>query len=198
MRTTAIGTVLLALCAAEAHAQSEPMQLTPQDYIDIEQLAARYIYAVEECTNGGYDYADLYTPDGMFGVSEEWGVPPEQWRFRAEGRDALAAAAGGGPDGCRPPETLLGYGIHHVITAHVITPTPTGAVGKSTLLAIGVGGNPTTIEYQGGYEDVYVKTPDGWRFKSRVHVFPNMAESVQFGSRGNGPALEGGGDVCGG
>jgi hypothetical protein len=52
------------------------------------------------------------------------------------------------------------------------------------LLAIGVGGDPTTIEYQGGYEDVYVKTGDGWRFESRVHVFPNIAESVQFGSGG--------------
>lgn len=181
MRNTAVGAVLLVLGAAQAHAQGEHIELTPQDYIDIEQLAARYVHAIEECTNGGYDYADLYTPDGVFGVSEEWGAPQEQWRFRAEGRDDLAVAAGGGEDGCRDPTTLLGYGIRHVITAHVITATATGAVGKSSLLAIGVGGNPTTIEYQGGYEDVYVKTPDGWRFKSRVHVFPNMAESVQFG-----------------
>lgn len=181
MRKTVIGAMLLILGAVQARAQDEPLQLTPQDYIDIEQLAARYVYAVEECTNGGYDYADLYTPDGVFGVSEEWNAPQERWRFRAVGRDELAGAAGGGEDGCRDPTTLLGYGIHHVLTAHVITPTATGAVGKSSLLAIGVGGSPTTIEHQGGYEDVYVKTPDGWRFKSRVHVFPNMAESVQFG-----------------
>lgn len=71
-----------------------------------------------------------------------------------------------------------------MVTAHVITPTAAGATGRSTLLAIGVGGNPTTIEYQGGYEDVYVKTETGWRFKSRVHVFPNIDESVQFGSAG--------------
>jgi hypothetical protein len=69
---------------------------------------------------------------------------------------------------------------------HVITPAPGGAVGKSYLLAIGVGGDPTTIERQGGYEDVYVKTANGWRFKSRVHVFPNLRESVQFGPRGRG------------
>ncbi len=181
MRKTLIGMGLAAVFAAQAQPQGEPMRLTPQDYIDIEQLAARYVHAIEECTNGGYDYADLYAPDGVFGVSEEWGAPQEQWRFSAEGRDELAAAAGGGEDGCRDPATLLGYGIRHVITAHVITATATGAVGKSSLLAIGVGGNPTTIEYQGGYEDVYVRTPEGWRFESRVHVFPNMAESVQFG-----------------
>ena len=46
-------------------------------------------------------------------------------------------------------------------TSLVITPTATGAVGKSTLLATGVGGNPTAIEWQGGYEDMYVKTPKG-------------------------------------
>ena len=31
------------------------------------------------------------------------------------------------------------------------------------------------------YEDVYVRTTAGWRFKSRVHVFPNLSESEQFG-----------------
>lgn len=183
MLDTKSGVLSLTLLAAAAvAAQERAGTLSTQDYIDIEQLAARYIYAVEECSNGGYDYADLYTDDGEFGVSVAWGAAPEDWRFRATGRDALAAAAGGGPDGCRPPETLLGYGIRHVITAHVITPTASGATGRSTLLAIGVGGDPTTIEHQGGYEDVYVKTADGWRFKSRVHVFPNIAESVQFGS----------------
>lgn len=181
-RIYAVG--LLLLGAGVASAQEQSAALSTQDYIEIEQLAARYIYAVEECSNGGYDYADLYTEDGEFGVADAWGLAPANWRFRATGRDALAVAAGGGPDGCRPPETLLGFGIRHVITAHVITPTPTGATGRSTLLAIGVGGNPTTIEHQGGYEDVYVKTDDGWRFASRVHVFPNIEESVQFGSGG--------------
>jgi hypothetical protein len=78
----------------------------------------------------------------------------------------------------------MGYGISHIIVNHVITPTADGASGKSYLLAIGVGGKPTQIELQGGYEDVYVKTSDGWRFRSRIHVFPNIAQSVQFGSGG--------------
>src|SRR5690606_39673809 len=45
------------------------------------------------------DYADLFTPDGTFGVSSEWGGGEKIW-FR--GREELARAAGGGPDGCRP------------------------------------------------------------------------------------------------
>jgi len=36
----------------------------------------------------------------------------------------------------------------------------------------------------GGYEDTYVETPSGWRFASRVHVFPNIEASVQFGTGG--------------
>jgi len=42
---------------------------------------------------------------------------------------------------------------------------------------------PTQIEQQGGYEDTYVKTPKGWRFKTRTHVFPNMKSSLQFGKK---------------
>jgi hypothetical protein len=159
---------------------AEPMKLTALDYIEIQQLSAKYSFAIDNCTNGGYDYADLYTEDGEFGVSEKWG---EVGRIFAKGRDALARAAGGGPEGCRDPKTLLGYGITHMLVDLVITPTEDGAVGRCKLLAVGVGGNPTTVEQQGGYEDVYVKTDKGWRFKRRVHVFPNMSTSVQFGKK---------------
>jgi hypothetical protein len=185
---------LLAVTAAVsglANAQSDDKpqldtkpRLAALDYIEIEQLSARYAFAIDHCTNSGYDYADLFVADGEFAVADTWGDPPEKRRYRAVGRDALAAAAGGGSDGCRDPQTLMGYGISHIIVNHVITPTVEGATGKSYLLAIGVGGEPTQTELQGGYEDVYVKTADGWRFRSRIHVFPNIAESVQFGSGG--------------
>ncbi len=150
--------------------------LTAQDYVEIQQLVARYAFAVDKCTNSGYDYADLYTPDGVFSVSNESGVPG---RLRFEGRERLAQAAGGGKDGCRDPKTLPGYGLSHIVVNHVITPSPEGATGKCYLLAIGIGGDPNKIERQGGYEDVYVKTPQGWRFKSRVHVWPGMPQSLR-------------------
>ena len=168
------------LASASGVWAAEPMKLTALDYIEIQQLTARYSFAIDTCTNKGYDYADLYTDDGEFAVSEEWG---KQGKVYAKGRDALANADGGGPDGCRDPKTMLGYGLTHVLVNLVITPTATGAVGRCKLLAIGVGGSPTTIEQQGGYDDVYVKTKAGWRFKSRTHVFPNMANSVQFGKK---------------
>ena len=40
-----------------------PAALTTQDYIDIQQLVARYAYAIDNCTNSGYDYADLYAAE---------------------------------------------------------------------------------------------------------------------------------------
>jgi hypothetical protein len=47
-------------------------------------------------------------------------------------------------------------------------PTAEGAKGISYLLMID--GPANQIYRAGWYEDVYVKTPKGWRFKSRVHV----------------------------
>ena len=130
-----LGSALLLSAAVNA---AEP-KLSTQDYIDIQQLSSKYSFAIDSCTNKGYDYSDLYTEDGEFGVSEKWG---EAGRIFAKGR-------------CK-------------------------------LLALGVGGNPTTIEQQGGYEDTYVKTKNGWRFKQRIHVFPNMSTSVQFGKKKEG------------
>jgi hypothetical protein len=173
---------LAARVAAGAQAPRAPKVLTPQDYIDIQQLSARYAFAIDTCVNAGADFADLFTEDGEFSVSQQWGVPGNR---KTKGRVALMDAAGGdGVGGCKDPKTTLGYGISHIVVNHVITPTPDGATGKSYILAIGVGGDPTRIERQGGYDDVYVKTGSGWHIKSRIHVFPNIRESVQFGSRG--------------
>lgn len=162
------------------------MELTAQDYAEIEQLAVKYAWLLDSCINGGYDYADLYVADGQFSVAEEFGTTSnEQRRFVTQGREALARAAGGDGNGsCVDPKTMLGYGLTHIVTNHMIVATADGAVGKHRLLTVGVCGYPHAMELQGGYEDVYVRTADGWRFKSRIHVF-KMAPSLQFGVCGN-------------
>ena len=102
------------------------------------QLAAKYAFLIDACTNGGNDFADLFTPDGEFSVSQAWGATGAK---PIKGRAALVNAAGGdGKGNCRDPKTLMGFGISHISVNHVITPTPQGAIGKSYLLAIGVGG----------------------------------------------------------
>ena len=178
MRSAAGALCAAAMASVGMAADLAPMALTPQDYIDIQQLTARYVYAVDACTNSGYDYADLYTADGIFGVTTQWDKPGKIW---AQGRGALARAGGGGPDGCREAKPgTPGYGLHHVVTSETITPMPGGAAGRATLITLGVGGKPTNVEWQGGYQDFYVKTPAGWRIRSRWHVWPDMRNSIQL------------------
>jgi hypothetical protein len=74
-------------------------------------------------------------------------------------------------------------GISHMLVNHVIEPAPEGATGKVYLVAIGLDGDPQKVDAQGYYEDVYVKTPQGWRFKSRLHVLRAGQEAVSRGSR---------------
>lgn len=162
---------LMATMSISSTAEAQSVYpLTPQDYIDIESLVNGYPAKIDGCTNSGYDYADQYVPDATFGVSSEWGDEGKTW-YR--GREALAEAAGGGKGGCKP-RPPGGPQHHHISTSQVTTATATGARGRSTLLLLGSGTaeNPPKIEWQGGYEDTYVKTPQGWRFKSRVHVWP--------------------------
>jgi hypothetical protein len=49
------------------------------DYIEIRQLVNRYAFALDTGSNNGYDYADLFAPDGEF------------MRPYAKGREQLAA-----------------------------------------------------------------------------------------------------------
>jgi hypothetical protein len=85
----------------------------------------------------------------------------------AKGRDALATLIGGGSRGCKTK--LVWTDWSHIMSNLVVTPTATGATGRLYLLQMDIKG-PGTIERHGGYEDVYVKTPNGWRIKSRTHV----------------------------
>jgi len=163
--------------AQEQHtgASTAKMVLTPQDYIDIQQLVARYAYEIDNCTNNGYDYADLYTADGWFSASRDGRVGN-----KSQGREKLAAAARGNMKTC---DEVPWKGISHLLVNHVITPAPGGATGKVYLVAIGLDGEPTKVEAQGHYEDFYVKTPQGWRFQSRLHVLAPGQAAVSRGTR---------------
>src|SRR5438093_8691179 len=78
--------------------------LTPQDYIDIQQLVSSYPYGLDGNTDNGESYANLLAPGAVFG------------RPRTEGHDALAALANTQPHGAQ-------Y-TRHFITNHVIEPSP--------------------------------------------------------------------------
>jgi hypothetical protein len=152
------GLALPATCLAQ-----KPVELTALDYIQIQQLVAKYARAIDTCSNNGYDYADLYTPDGIF-------LPMVNGKSVTgiQGREKLAEVSGGGSKGCKNVGWIK-QGVHHIYVNHIITPTPEGATGTVDMMMIGLGGDPNKIESDGYYEDIYVKTAQGWRFKQRTH-----------------------------
>ena len=93
MRATATGILVL---VAGVHLFAQKPTLTSDDYIAIQQLVSKYAYAIDECTNRGYDYADLYVPDGTFATSRNGKI-----LNTFAGRDRLAEAARGGMPDCK-------------------------------------------------------------------------------------------------
>ena len=146
--------------------------LTPQDYIEIQQLVSSYPYGLDENTDNGESYASLFAPGAVFG------------RPRTEGHDNLAALANGQPHGAQ-------Y-TRHFITNHVIEPAPGGAIGKeyAVIIDIGENGKPGGIALGGRYDDEYVKTPQGWRFKNRTFT-PSRAEVPPPAPRSGQPVQQG-------
>jgi hypothetical protein len=133
--------------------------LAADDREQIRELMHRYMFYLDNCpdSNGGYDYADLFTEDGRYGVGDN------------RGRDALARASGRQPDGSCAPQRHRGPRTQiHLNVGEIIRPSPEGARATSYLLMVdGPGGQ---VYWDGWYEDILVKTAKGWRFKQRVHV----------------------------
>src|SRR5262245_40644824 len=124
--------------------------LTPQDYLEIQQLVSSYPYGLDCNTDNGASYANPFAAGRVFG------------RAVTEGRDNLAALANREPHGA--------HYVRHCITTRVIEPAPGGAVGKeyAVIVDIGENGNPGRIFLGGRYDDEYVKTQQGWKFKMRT------------------------------
>jgi hypothetical protein len=156
MRKGYIGTLLLSLVvvgAAWTYAQSGGARaLTAQDYVDIQQLYARYNWAIDAGDVEGY--VALYTPDGSFNAFN--------------GADGLRTFMKGRPAGTR----------RHWNSNLVITPSPEGASGKVYLLLVDVAAKPPAITTAARYEDRLVKTAGGWRFKKR-QTSPDPAPQAQ-------------------
>src|SRR5215510_12101192 len=130
--------------------QSQAAALTALDYIEIQQLVSNYPYGLDGNTDNGETYANLFAPGAVFG------------RPRTEGHENLAALANTQPHGAN-------Y-VRHFITNHVIEPAPGGAIGReyAVIIDIGENGHPSGIALGGRYDDEYVKTPQGWKFKNRT------------------------------
>src|SRR5207244_12572786 len=120
--------------------------------------------------DNGDAYADLYAPSGTFTGTNQG---PSGRTY--QGRDALAALARGGRRG-----PLF---VSHYVTNLAVEPTADGAVGRTyvAIFDIGNGGNgaKSRLDHGGLYNDVYVKTAAGWRFKSRTYYESTSGKPVQ-------------------
>jgi hypothetical protein len=130
--------------------------LTDRDRAEIQELVTHYARALATCS--AEDYADLFAPvTGSFASS---------LRGEIVGRDKLIALVQSEP--------------------HCVSPTPGRPVGNGPIVTItssagGVTGH-ASVGNAGHYEDVYVKTPNGWRFQSR-DVITTQEEAAKYTSR---------------
>jgi hypothetical protein len=117
--------------------------LTTQDHIDIQQLYARYYQTIDAGDAEGW--AGTFTSDGVFN--------------NVKGHDALAEfirRAGAN----RP--------LRHLHSNLIVTAMPQGATGSVYVVQIDVKARPLTVASYSRYDDTLVKTPQGWRFKTRM------------------------------
>ncbi len=124
--------------------------LTTEDYIEIQQLYARYSFAID--SGDAEAYAATFVPDGSFAGS----------RRKITGHDALVAFVNNYRD------VTKGTRQRHWISNLLINPTPEGASGAAYLLMVDVSVRPPVIVEAMKYNDRLVKTALGWRFKEKA------------------------------
>jgi hypothetical protein len=142
--------------------------LSPEDYIEIQQLMSFYARDVDP--GSVRDASWMFAKDAVASVGATPLASPEELkRFYTGVKDG---AFGGGNLG----------GVRHFNSSYVIVGTPDGgARGSSYMLQVErrTEGGPVEVTLFGKYEDKYVKTADGWRIKERVWTADAFRNSRQ-------------------
>ena len=154
---SAIVLVLVGVGATAGHAQ-KATTLSGTDYAEINRLYSMYGHAFDSADPELY--ASLFTSDG------EFVIPGQTFK----GHDELVGLAGG------RSEVRDRAKLQHITSSVVINPAPEGATGSAYVLLIDLARTPV-ISGGGVYEDVFVKTSEGWRFKKRSY-FPEPAAAA--------------------
>lgn len=142
-------------------------RLSPEDYMEILQLYAKYCFALD--TGNGEARGNTFTNDGTFAFYQ-FDHQPE-------------------PIGSQMARTneIGNRGHRHFNSNIIVEATPEGACGSCHAMTFGRaktskgdGYVPIGNEYTlmtGFYQDTLVKTPDGWRFKTRELYLDHEPES---------------------
>src|SRR5688572_3448203 len=144
MRRLGITSVICVAASIAAAAQGRP--LTDTDRAEIQQLSEKYLRALNACA--AEEYAGLFAPGAHF---------ESTFRGRIEGREKLIELVRSERH-CQPGAAPRQGGTAAPVT---IEATADGARGLA-ILANNVG----------AYDDRYVKTEQGWRFRSRLVLTP--------------------------
>jgi hypothetical protein len=132
-------------------AQESVTKLTPDDYVEIYNLYAKYTRAADMGGKGdGSDWAATFAPDGTFG--------------KAQGPAALKKIISDFHARLRRD----GWSSRHTYTTIQLAPAVGGVKGSVYALVFNVTARPPFVDHSGVYDDFLVKTKDGWRFKSRI------------------------------
>jgi len=140
LKLASLSIALLFVSALPATAQTAS-RLSGDDYAEILQLYFKYPMVLDARDAEGY--ADLFTADGVFNDNV--------------GRAALVNFVKTRPDST----------VRHAPLTPMVIATPEGAKGAVISLFVDAGQNPPTVPRVIQYTDTLVKTPQGWRFKSR-------------------------------
>ncbi len=150
---------------AQAQQAGAGAPLTDKDRAEIRDLVARYARALGSCSDA--EYASLFTPDGVF-TSDDFRGRKHREMYGAKGgtlkgRNQIAELVRT-EEFCMDGKPRTGAaGTNRPVPTVEIKATAEGATGSAP---IGQGGR---------YDDVYVKTSEGWRFKSRTVTMPPLA-----------------------
>src|SRR5262249_7884530 len=128
---------------------------TALDYAEIQQLYIRYNWGIDTHADNGMVWAKTFTQDGEFILNGG--------KQKYVGREQLAAFAKAKPG-------FVPDGPHHFATNIRIDASPEGARGGRDFgnVPTPAADKPSMITGTGTYEDVLVKTAEGWRFKTRT------------------------------
>jgi hypothetical protein len=147
-------TAVVAGGAVWLHAQRKPgtPALSPQDTLEIQQLYGYYTRDVDP--NSERDASWLFTADGTFETPQG---------LKLSGQQQLKEFY----EGLRKRQS---FGIRHLNSNFLLHPTPEGARGTAYMIQVERrdSSKPIAVTIFGVYHDTFVKTAEGWKFKTRV------------------------------
>lgn len=134
-------------------------KFTAEDYVSILQGYAEYVQGVDGIAGDckGEHYANAFTDDGIMQAG------PERLKNPAGGREALIKFGSK-----KAPCTSSS---RHIVTNPVVRPNGDGTARVNAyIMLFNQAVNPPTLISHRATNDLWVKTPKGWKMKHRINT----------------------------